>query len=346
MRIGIIGASGYAGQELLRLLASRPGDEVVFVTSRQEAGQRLTEVLPFLASLANYDSLKFEEPKGLAGRADAYFLAVQHGAAMSLVPELLVGEAKVVDLSADFRLRDPEEYQKWYAPHSAPEFLAEAAYGLPELHAETIKKARLTANPGCYPTSVILGLAPAVKAKVVDYSQIIVADSKSGVTGAGRGATLSNSFCEVQDNFSSYKTSAHRHAPEMVQELSLIASEKIDLAFTPHLLPINRGILSTIYFKGHSGVALEELWGAYQAFYAHSPFVRLRPLGASPKTADARGTNFCDIGLFQDKISGLFKIVSVIDNLCRGAAGQAVVNLNLMTGKPEGFGLEFAPFRP
>jgi N-acetyl-gamma-glutamyl-phosphate reductase len=347
MRLGVIGASGYAGLELLRILSGRAGDEVTLITSRQEAGQGLTGFFPALSSLANYDSLVFAEPKDLAGKADVFFLATQHGAAMALVPELLNSGAKVIDLSADFRLKDPLVFKKWYLEHSAPGLLPEAVYGLPELYFEKIKKARLVANPGCYPTSVILALAPAIKAKLVDFSQTLIADSKSGVTGAGRGALLSNSFCEVQDNFKAYKTVGHRHTPEMIQELSLLG-EGIDLklAFTPHLLPINRGILSTVYFRPKGQIALADIFKLYEDFYQGAPFVRLRQSGYDPQTADVRGTNFCDLGLYLDQESGLCKVVSVLDNLCRGASGQAVANLNLMTGKPETFGLQLPALRP
>jgi N-acetyl-gamma-glutamyl-phosphate reductase len=346
MRIGVVGASGYAGLELLRLLAAREGDRVTLITSRQEAGRGLTDFFPAFSAMAGYDGLKFEEPKNMAGRADVFFLATQHGAAMALVPELLDSGAKVIDLSADFRLNDSQNFKKWYAEHTAPELLGEAVYGLPELYAEGIKKARLVANPGCYPTSVILALAPAIKAKIVDYSQTLVADSKSGVTGAGRGALISNSFCEVQDNFKSYKTVGHRHGPEIVQELSKLAGDGIKLAFTPHLLPINRGILTTAYFRLKGEASLGSLRELYRDFYRDARFVRLRGEGQDPQTADVRGTNFCDIGLYHDPESGLFKAVSVLDNLCRGAAGQAVVNLNLMTGKPEAFGLDRPALRP
>ncbi|MDR2386505.1 MAG: N-acetyl-gamma-glutamyl-phosphate reductase, partial [Deltaproteobacteria bacterium] len=277
MRIGVIGASGYAGLELLRILSGRQGDQVTLITSRQEAGQSLTAFYPALASLANYDSLVFSQPNDLAGQAEVFFLATQHGAAMALVPELLNSGAKVIDLSADFRLKDALVFKKWYLEHGAPELLPEAVYGLPELYSEQIKKARLIANPGCYPTSVILALAPVIKARLVDFSQTLIADSKSGVSGAGRGALLANSFCEVQDNFKSYKTVGHRHTPEMIQELSLLAGvSDLKLAFTPHLLPINRGILSTVYFKALGQNSFDQIFQVYQDFYQKAPFVRLR----------------------------------------------------------------------
>ncbi|MDR1111153.1 MAG: N-acetyl-gamma-glutamyl-phosphate reductase [Deltaproteobacteria bacterium] len=346
MRLAIVGASGYAGLELLRLLSGRPDDEVVLVTSRQEAGQPLCSFFPALSSMANYDDLVLEEPRDLGGRADVFFLATGHGVAMGLASGLLASGAKVIDLSADFRLKDPAVFARWYAPHQAPELLPLAVYGLPEIHGPEIARASLVANPGCYPTSVILALAPVLGAGLADLSRPLVADSKSGVTGAGRGALISNSFCEVQDNFKTYKTVGHRHTPEMIQELSLLAGQDVRLAFTPHLLPINRGILSTIYLALKPGAGLAALRELYLDFYKDSRFVRTRPLGHDPQTADVRGTNFCDLGLFHDPESGLFKIVSVIDNLCRGAAGQAVANLNLMTGRPECLGLGLPALRP
>jgi N-acetyl-gamma-glutamyl-phosphate reductase len=224
--------------------------------------------------------------------------------------------------------------------------LSQSVYGLPELYAEKIKSASLVANPGCYPTSVILALAPVVEKGILDSSQVIVADSKSGVSGAGRGALLSNSFCEVQDNFKSYKTVGHRHTPEIVQELSSISGETVQLAFTPHLLPIGRGILSTVYFKLNQTPSLESLFDLYSEFYKSAKFVRVRPLDHAPQTADVRGTNFCDLALFHDPESSLYKVVSVIDNLCRGAGGQAVANLNIMTGHSEDYCLVQAPLRP
>jgi N-acetyl-gamma-glutamyl-phosphate reductase len=265
---------------------------------------------------------------------------------MKLAPELLRQGAKVIDLSADFRLKSTDLFRQWYGEHSSPELLAQAVYGLPEIYADKIKSASLVANPGCYPTSVILALAPIIQNKLLDPHQIIIADSKSGVTGAGRGALLSNSFCEVQDNFKSYKTVGHRHTPEIVQELSSLAGSQIKISFTPHLLPINRGILSTIYVKLNQNPSLESLREIYRGFYQNAKFVRVKPLGISPETADVRGTNFCDLGLFYDKDNGLWKIISVIDNLCRGAGGQAVANLNLITGRSEDHGLVLAPLRP
>lgn len=350
MKIGIIGATGYTGLELFRLLCQHPRQpEVVLITSRQEEARALTTVFPALSGLANYDRLRYEAPdkEELAGRADLFFLATPHGAAMELAAALLEGGARVVDLSADFRLRQAEVFKQWYQPHTASALLDEAVYGLPELYAAEIKTARLVANPGCYPTSVILALAPFLKnGLLADGAPPIIANSCSGTSGAGRGATADTSFCEVQDSFKAYKVVGHRHTPEIEQELSLLHGRSLTVAFTPHLLPINRGILSTVYAVPKSELQPDKLRDLYLDFYRDSPFVRIRPLGYEPQTSEVRGSNFCDLSLFYDRRSGLLKIVSVIDNLCRGASGQAVANMNLMWGWPETEGLDLAPLRP
>ncbi|MDR1086036.1 MAG: N-acetyl-gamma-glutamyl-phosphate reductase [Deltaproteobacteria bacterium] len=346
MKVGIVGASGYTGLELLRILANRPGTEVAFVTSRQDAGTPLTAFFPALAGYPQYDALKMEKPENLAGRADFIFMAAQHCVAMNMVPDLLESGVRVIDLSADFRLKSPELFKHWYEDHKAPQLLPEAVYGLPEIYRQDIPRARLVANPGCYPTSIILALAPLLKNGLVNLERPLIADSKSGVTGAGRGLARSNTFCEVQENFKAYKVVGHRHTPEIVQELSNLAEHPVSLSFTPHLLPINRGILSTIYLTLAQPMPYNTLTAIYKDFYAQDPYVRIRPQDYVPETADVRGTNFCDIGLFPDSAAGLWKIVSVIDNICRGASGQAVANLNLMSGQPEDLGLTSLALRP
>jgi N-acetyl-gamma-glutamyl-phosphate reductase len=247
MKIGLVGATGYTGLELLRLLAQHPRrPEVAVITSRQEAGRALTEVFPGLAGLANYDRLVFEDPERAAGRAEVFCLAAPHGAALTLAPALMAAGARVIDLSADFRLKDPAVFAEWYQPHPAPELLAEAVYGLPEIWGQALGRARLVANPGCYPTSAVLGLAPLLKAGLVAENWPVIVDSASGVTGAGRGSFLETSFCEVAEGFKAYKVVGHRHTPEMEQELSALAGRPLTVAFTPHLAPLYRGILSTI----------------------------------------------------------------------------------------------------
>ncbi|MDR1870713.1 MAG: N-acetyl-gamma-glutamyl-phosphate reductase [Deltaproteobacteria bacterium] len=346
MRVGIIGASGYTGLELLRLLALRPQTEVAFVTSRQDAGTPLTTFFPSLAGHPQYDRLIMEKPDNLSGRADFIFLATQHGVAMNLAPALLESGARVIDLSADFRLKTAELFQTWYEEHKAPQLLGEAVYGLPELYRERIARARLVANPGCYPTSIILALAPLLRHGLVDLSRPIIADSKSGVTGAGRTLARGNTFCEVQENFKAYKVVGHRHTPEIVQELSILADEPVSLSFTPHLLPINRGILSTIYISLREPLGVPAFRAIYRDFYINDPYVRIRPEGYAPETADVRGTNFCDLGFFPESSTGLWKIISVIDNICRGASGQAIANLNVMANCPEDMGLTGMSLRP
>ncbi|MDR2934938.1 MAG: N-acetyl-gamma-glutamyl-phosphate reductase [Candidatus Adiutrix sp.] len=347
MKVGLIGATGYTGVELLRLLAQHPRrPEVSVVTSRQEAGLALTEVFPGLAGLANYDSLVFEAPEQAAGRAEVFFLAAPHGAASALAPGLLAAGARVIDLSADFRLKDPAVFAEWYQPHPAPGLLSEAVYGLPEIWGAAIGRSRLVANPGCYPTTAILGLAPLVKAGLMAENQPVIVDSASGVTGAGRGALLGTSFCEVADGFKAYKVVGHRHTPEMEQELSALGGRPLTVAFTPHLAPMNRGIMSTIYARLALAVPGEELRSIYLDFYKDAPFVRVRPPGFESRTAEVRGTNFCDLSLYPDPRSGLVKIVSAIDNLCRGASGQALANFNLLNGWAETEGLSLAPLYP
>ena len=349
MLVGLIGATGYTGLELLRLLAQHPRrPEVSVVTSRREAGRALTDVFPSLAGLANYDRLVFEDPAGLAGRAEVFFLAAPHGAAQALAPALLDGGAKVIDLSADFRLKDPAVFEQWYRQsHAAPGLLGQAVYGLPEINGPALARARLVANPGCYPTSAILGLAPLLKAGLPDPDWPIIVDAASGVTGAGRGALPGVSFCEVSESFKAYKVVGHRHTPEMEQELAVLGGRPLTVAFTPHLAPLNRGILATIYIRPRGDIpSTEELRSLYLDFYGAAPFVRVRPPGFEPRTLEVRGTNFCDLSLFPDPRSGLVKVIVALDNLCRGASGQALANFNLINGWAETEGLMAAPLTP
>jgi len=344
IRIGIVGASGYTGAELARLLCGRQDVTLTVATSRQYKGKKLAEVYPNLTGLADIvcEELQTQE---LAERAEFFFTAVPHQTAMAIVPDLLRAGKKVVDLSADFRLHDAAVYEKWYQPHTAQEYLAEAIYGLPELHRQEIAKARLVANPGCYPTSVILGLAPLLKAGAVEPESII-ADSKSGASGAGRTAQTGMLFCEVTEGFKAYKVAAHRHTPEMEQEISKLCARPVAISFTPHLLPMARGILSTIYAKLTRPLADDEIAELYRNFYQDEPFVRLCQSGTLPATQFVRGANFCDIGFKTDRRTGRVIILSAIDNLVKGAAGQAVQNMNLMCNLPETRGLLGVPLFP
>ena len=345
LKAAIVGASGYTGVELLRILHSHPEVAVTCVTSEQSAGKPISDVFPTLRGRCDI-VLENLEPVGIAEKVDIVFTALPHKAAMEVVPTFLKMEKNVVDLSADYRLRDAAVYEQWYDKHLNPEFLQEAVYGLPELRRAQIAEASLVANPGCYPTSVILGLAPLLKNKVIDPKSIIV-DAKSGVSGAGRGAKVDGLYCEVNEGFRAYGVGGvHRHIPEIEQELSLLAGSPLAISFTPHLVPMDRGILSTIYSAPLGKVTAADLVTLYDAFYDGEPFVRVLPEGTFPSTAHVRGSNFCDIGIAVDQRTGRVIVVSAIDNLVKGASGQAVQNMNLMCGLPETLGLDFLGIFP
>lgn len=344
IKVGIIGASGYTGEELARILAHHPGAELTVATSRQYAGKKLSAIFPNLRKVVDLtvEDVVIDE---LVKRADLFFTAVPHQTAMGLVPQLLDKGCKVVDLSADFRIHDAAVYEKWYQNHTAPEYLGRAVYGLPELHRELIKKTRLVANPGCYPTSIILAAAPLLKEGLID-PETIIADSKSGASGAGRGASVGTLYCEVTDGFKAYKVAEHRHTPEIEQEIGKLAGRSVVISFTPHLVPMSRGILSTIYANLLPGVGGQQVRDAYEEFYRQERFVRLCNDNELPATQYVRGSNFCDIGWKLDPRTGRIVIVSAIDNLVKGAAGQAVQNMNLMCGLPEETGLATVPLFP
>jgi len=345
--VGLVGVTGYTGLELARLLAFHPNFELAVATSRADAGKTMAQLCPYLGGLPLAGLVITEpDPAALAENCELVFLAVPHGTAMDMAADLLARGVKVVDLSADFRLHDASTYSQWYGlEHKHPELLPQAAFGLIELYADTIKAARLVANPGCYPTSVILGLYPALDAGLVQFSGI-VADSKSGATGAGRKASVGTLFCEVSDTFRAYNLGKHRHTPEIEQEISAIAGADLKISFNTHLLPINRGILSTIYTQLVADNPAEEIQNVYETAYATHPWVRVLPQGTLPETRWVRGTMFCDIGLVKDPRTGRLLIVTAIDNLCRGASGQALANANLMAGLPLAAGLNLAPLVP
>jgi len=339
LKIAIVGASGYTGLELIRLLHLHPGVAVTCLTSEQSAGKRISEVFPTLRGRCDI-VLENLEPVRVAEKADLVFTALPHKAAMEVVPTFLELGKKVIDLSADYRLSDPAVYGEWYEPHLNPDNLKKAVYGLPELRRERIKGAKLVANPGCYPTSIILALAPLLKGGLIDPSSII-ADSASGVTGAGRSAKVDSLYCEVNEGFRAYGVGGtHRHIPEIEQELSLLAGEPLKITFTPHLVPMDRGILSTVYAAAEKTISSEALAALYREFYAGEPFVRILTNGNLPSTAYVRGSNFCDIAPLVDPRTGRIIVVSAIDNLVKGASGQAVQNMNLLCGFPETSGLE------
>ncbi len=344
MKVAIVGASGYTGVELTRILCNHPHITVTAATSRQYAGQPLSTVFPNLRKKTDLicENLSVEE---LCTRADFFFTAVPHKTAMGIVPDFIAAGKKVVDLSADFRLRDVSTYEQWYQEHTAPNLIKDAAYGLPELYRTSITQAELVANPGCYPTSIILGLAPLLKAGIID-PQTIIADSKSGTSGAGRAANVGTLFCEVSDGFRAYNVGAHRHTPEIEQEIAQLCGTKAKITFTPHLLPISRGILSTVYAQLQHGSTIEQITSLYEDMYNTEPFVRILPNGELPATQYVRGSNFCDIAFRVDPRTNRITILSTIDNIVKGAAGQAIQNMNLMCGFNETAGLEGAPFFP
>lgn len=339
IRVAIVGASGYTGLELIRLLDRHPEVAITSVTSEQSAGRKISELFPSLRGCCDL-VLEPLEPAAIAVKADLVFTALPHQAAMVVVPDFLAAGKKLIDLSADYRLHDATVYGAWYEPHKNPELLSQAVYGLPELRRESIRSASLVANPGCYPTSIILGLKPLLEAGLIEPASII-ADSGSGVSGAGRAAKVDSLYCEVNEGFKAYGVGgAHRHTPEIEQELSVLAGRPITITFTPHLVPMDRGILSTIYATPNCPVTAEGLGDLYAAAYQDEPFVRVLPKGQFPSTAFVRGSNFCDIGLTVDSRTNRIIVVSAIDNLVKGASGQAIQNMNLLCGFPEQTGLE------
>lgn len=343
IKVAILGASGYTGIELLRMLASHPSVRVGFASSRQYANRPVSEVFPALSGF--YDGLVFRDAEEFKRiKVDVAFCALPHGASHEVAAPLLATGAVVIDLSADFRLKDQKVYKRWYGDHTAVALLKKAVYGLPELYRSAICKARLVANPGCYPTSAILALAPALKHKMVDPDSIII-DSKSGVSGAGRSAAVEFSFTEVNQGFRAYKVGCHRHTPEIEQELGALTGKKTAISFTPHLLPISRGILTTAYAGLKKGVTTDEMRQLYAAFYEKEPFVRIAASGSFPDISQVRCSNFCDIGVHVDEAAKRLIVVSVIDNLVKGASGQAIQNMNIVAGIEETTGLMTAPIQ-
>lgn len=345
LRVAIIGASGYTGGELARLLCTHPKAEITAATSRQYDGVAFSELFPHLRTHHQL-IVRNHSLDEVIDLADFIFCAVPHKTAMNIVPRLISAGKKVVDLSADFRIRDIAVYEQWYQQHVAPELVPEAVYGLPELYREDIRQASLVANPGCYPTSIILALAPLLKAEYINSSSII-ADSKSGTSGAGRGLALGTLFCEVNDGFRPYKVGGtHRHIPEIEQELSHLAGQPLTISFTPHLLPISRGIISTIYADLSRSADEKALHRIYGDYYGSERFVRILDQGQQPATQYVRGSNYCDIDLRIDTRTGRIILSSAIDNIVKGASGQAIQNMNLMCGFDEAAGLDQAPVFP
>ena len=337
-KIGIIGASGYTGGELLRLLAGHPELEVAWATSRTYAGQEARAAFPYLGGFVD---VVFREPglENIPAGVEAVLVALPHTEAMQAVPALLARGLKVVDLSADFRLDDAEVYGRWYgSEHSAAELLQEAVYGLTEWNRGKVAAASLVANPGCYPTAALLALLPLVKRGLVKSGGIVV-DAKSGVSGAGRSPKQNTLFAEANEGLTPYLAGRHRHIPEMRQELAKAAGEDVPLTFTPHLVPLSRGMLETIYLELREGSSLADVEEAYAEDYRGEPFVDVAPAGVLPSLQDVAGSNLCRLGCTDDAPGGRVIVVSAIDNLVKGASGQALQNLNLMLGLPETAGL-------
>jgi len=345
--VAVVGVTGYTGMELVRILNSHPGFELGAVTSRSEAGKALHEIFPFMqGTRAGSVAITVPDPELVAGICSLVFLAVPHGAAMDIAAAFLEQKTRVVDLSADFRLRDPGVYSRWYGiEHRQQKRLQQAVYGLPEIYREQIAGASLVANPGCYPSSVILALYPGLQQGFLKAQDIIV-DSKSGTSGAGRVAKTGTLYCEVTDSFKAYSLGKHRHTPEIEQEVALAAGTDIRLTFSPHLVPMNRGILSTCYVNLRYSIKTEQIRDVYRDFYKDSPWVRIMPEGVLPETRWVRGTMYCDLGFVQDPRTDRLMIVSCIDNLCRGASGQAVANANLMADYELDLGLCTPPLMP
>ena len=335
IKVGIVGGTGYTGVELLRLLAQHPHCELATITSRKEAGTGVAEMFP---NLRGRVSLKFSDPAGAAlDRCDLVFFATPNGVAMGEARALVDAGVRIIDIAADFRLKDVALWEQWYGvKHACPELVGEAVYGLPEVNRDKIREARLVANPGCYPTSVQLGFLPLIEAGIVDLDHLI-ADAKSGVSGAGRKAEVHALLAEASDNFKAYGVQGHRHHPEIAQGLTRIAGRPVNLVFVPHLAPMIRGIHATLYARLTAKADLQAL---YEKRYASEAFVDVMPAGSHPDTRSVRGANFCRIAVHQPRGGEIAVVLSVIDNLVKGASGQAVQNMNIMFGLPETTGLE------
>lgn len=342
VRAAVIGATGYAGAELVRILLSHPYAELAVITSRKYEGIAFSDVYPAMAGMTDLRCERFSEA-AIAEAADVVFAALPHKASMSIVPGFVNRGKKVIDLSADFRFKDASLYEAWYETHQAKDLLRTAVYGLSEVYYNDIKCASLIGNPGCYPTSVLLPLLPLVKVPFVDLHDII-ADSKSATSGAGRSVSLATQFCEVNEGLKAYKVAEHRHNPEMDEVLSRFSGSSVHITFTPHLVPMTRGILTTIYVGLKEAVSSEDIASRLDLFYRNKPFVRICGPGKLPNTMHVKGTNYCDIGFKIANHTRRLILVSAIDNLVKGAAGQAVQNMNIMFGFPETAGLDQVPF--
>ncbi len=343
--VGVIGATGYAGAELVRILSGHRHVELTILTSRQHVGMPFARIYPSMAGGAGGVDMVCEEYTAdrICDRAEMIFTALPHQLPMKIIPELVQRGRRVVDLSADFRFREVSAYESAYQPHTAKELMGQAVYGLSEVYAQQIREAEVVGNPGCYPTSLLLPLIPLLKDALLN-TETLIADSKSGVSGAGRSPSLTTLFCEVAESFKAYKVAQHRHNPEMDEVLSHEAGRPVHITFVPHLVPMSRGMLTTLYATPARKISADEIRGRITSFYAGRPFVRVCPDDSLPNTLHVRGTNFCDIGFRLDDRNNRLILISAIDNLVKGAAGQAVQNMNIMLGLDETEGLMGVPF--
>ena len=345
IKVGIIGSTGYAGQELVRILLQHKEANIVWYGSRSYIDKKYAEIFGNMFELVE-DKCLDDNMEELANAVDVIFTATPQGLCASLVSEEVLSKVKIIDLSADFRIKDVKTYEKWYGiEHKSPSYIEEAVYGLCEVNREAIKQARLIANPGCYPTCSFLSIYPLVKEGLIDPNTIII-DAKSGTSGAGRGAKVDNLYCEVNENIKAYGVAAHRHTPEIEEQLSYAAGEPVCINFTPHLVPMNRGILVTAYASLKKNVTYEEVKGIYDRYYKHEKFVRVLEENLCPQTRWVEGSNYVDVNFKIDERTNRIIMMGAMDNLVKGAAGQAVQNMNLMFGLPESEGLELVPMFP
>ena len=345
IKVGIIGSTGYAGGELARLLLQRDDIEIKWYGSRSYIGQKYASLYPNMYKIVDEECMD-DNMKELAGQVDVVFTATPQGLCASLVDEEILSKVKIIDLSADFRIKDVSVYEEWYKlPHASPQFLEEAVYGLPEVNRERVKKARLIANPGCFPTCSFLSVYPLVKEGLVDPDTIII-DAKSGTSGAGRGAKMDSLYCEVNENIKAYGVGTHRHTPEIEEQLSYAAGRPVTISFTPQLVPMNRGILVTAYGSLTKEVTYEEVRAVYDKYYKDEFFVRVLEKDVVPQTRWVEGSNFADVNFKIDPRTRRIVMMGAIDNMVKGAAGQAIQNMNLMFGLPENTGLKQIPVFP
>lgn len=345
IKVGIIGSTGYAGGELARLLLQRDDIEIKWYGSRSYIGQKYASLYPNMYKIVDEECMD-DNMKELAGQVDVVFTATPQGLCASLVDEEILSKVKIIDLSADFRIKDVSVYEEWYKlTHASPQFLEEAVYGLPEVNRERVKKARLIANPGCFPTCSFLSVYPLVKEGLVDPDTIII-DAKSGTSGAGRGGKMDSLYCEVNENIKAYGVGTHRHTPEIEEQLSYAAGRPVTISFTPHLVPMNRGILVTAYGSLTKEVTYEEVRAVYDKYYKDEFFVRVLEKDVVPQTRWVEGSNFADVNFKIDPRTRRIVMMGAIDNMVKGAAGQAIQNMNLMFGLPENTGLKQIPVFP